>query len=106
WTLQPGDHLHRITGSARAATPAETPTPPAELIVVTRDLAQFAEAIRLPGLSTFYCEFENPKHYREAVRLFRERPPIAGAPGEAPSLWVAPPRVFKPGEEWILEQVR
>ena len=22
------------------------------------------------------------------------------------SIWVAPPRIFKPGEEWILKQVR
>jgi putative protease len=62
------------------------------------------------GARTIYCEFENPKHYREAVARF---PHAAGGNGRPPaerlgepSIWVAPPRIFKPGEEWILKQVR
>ncbi|MCR6654281.1 MAG: U32 family peptidase [Opitutus sp.] len=56
------------------------------------------------GARTLYCEFENPKRYRDAVARFRELQ--AGSPFETSSIWVAPPRIFKPGEEWILQQVR
>ena len=53
------------------------------------------------GARTFYCEFENPKHYRDSVTRFRE---LRGTDPTA-SIWVAAPRVFKPGEEWIIKQV-
>jgi putative protease len=89
-------------------------TDQAELIVVIR-LPEQLESAWEAGGRTIYCEFENPKHYREAVARFREltgRPDARGAEAEAagaasaPTIWVAPPRVFKPGEEWILKQVR
>ena len=128
-----------------------------ELIAVVRKLDQL-EAAWSAGARTIYCEFEDPKRYREAVRRFRElqmaearaqlqivegargmgdlrmapaqahgqdaratadlqMPPSTGrcAPKAADleptianresTIWVAPPRVFKPGEEWILRQV-
>ena len=85
---------------------AAAPRPP-ELIAVVRLLEQ-VEPAWSAGARTLYCEFENPKHYREAVTRFRTlaagAPPSAG--GEAPGIWVAAPRIFKPGEEWILKQVR
>jgi putative protease len=81
------------------------------LIVLVRNLAQLQVALKC-GAETIYCDFENPKRYREAVRLFHTArdcsdsgasvQPAAGRP----SIWVAPPRIFKPGEEWILSQVR
>jgi putative protease len=52
------------------------------------------------GVRTIYCEFEDPKRYREAVSTFRQ----SQAPGA--SIFVAPPRVFKTGEDWILNLVR
>ncbi|MFA5057932.1 MAG: DUF3656 domain-containing protein [Opitutaceae bacterium] len=72
-----------------------------ELIVVIRQLEQL-EAAWAAGARTIYCEFEDPKRYRDAVRRFRE---FQAATGAAASIWVAPPRIFKPGEEWILQQV-
>jgi putative protease len=85
-------------GAATAATAAE-------LIVVIRELPQLAAAWSA-GARTLYCEFENPKHYREAVQQFRQlQPPPAGLAQPAASIWVAAPRVFKPGEEWIIKQV-
>lgn len=72
-----------------------------ELIVLVRNLAQLAAALRC-GVRTLYCDFDDPKQYREAVRTVRESGSCGSAP---PSVWVAPPRVFKPGEEWILKQV-
>ena len=72
-----------------------------ELIAVIRLLEQL-EAAWSSGARTIYCEFENPKHYRAAVARFRE----LQAGDQSASIWVAPPRIFKPGEEWILQQVR
>ena len=83
--------------------PTGCPRPEPELIVVIRLLAQL-EAAWAAGARTVYCEFENPKHYREAVARWRALQGSAGGAGS--SIWVAPPRIFIPGEEWILEQVR
>jgi putative protease len=87
--------------------PTETVSAP-EIIAVIRLLEQL-DAAWSAGARTIYCEFENPKHYRDAVTRFRALQ--ASVPGgdaaSAPSsIWVAPPRIFKPGEEWILKQVR
>jgi putative protease len=80
-----------------------------ELIAVIRQREQLAAAWAA-GARTIYCEFENPKHYREAVAVFRTLQAETDAPGGTPpvnsSIWVAPPRIFKPGEDWILKQVR
>lgn len=70
----------------------------AQLIVLVRDMAQL-EAAMASGTSNIYCEFEDPKKYREAVARFRQAAPKA-------EIFVAPPRIFKTGEEWILKQVR
>jgi putative protease len=80
----------------------------AELIVLVRTLEQLEAAVRC-GVTTVYCEFEDPKKYREAVTLFHTAYGCAaptGANDRSPSIWVAPPRIFKTGEEWILKQVR
>jgi putative protease len=74
-----------------------------QLIVLVRTLDQLDAAL-VCGIPTIYCEFENPKKYREAVERFRAVPPIAGGPDR--SIFVAPPRIFKMGEEWTLNQVR
>ncbi len=80
--------------------------PAPELIAVLR-LPEQLEAAWLAGVRTIYCEFENPKHYRDAVARFRglqiQNP---DSKIENASIWVAPPRITKPGEEWILQQVR
>jgi len=79
---------------------------------VSRNLDQLRAALTCPDVGTFYCEFENPKHYRDAVALFRQwQSDLAANPRSATrhppstSLWVAAPRIFKPGEDWILQQV-
>ncbi|MDF9826337.1 putative protease [Ereboglobus sp. PH5-10] len=80
---------------ARATQPAA-----AEIIPVLRNLSQLEAALTVPDIATVYCEFENPKHYREAVARVRD----LGKPDL--EIWVAPPRITKPGEEWILAQTR
>jgi len=106
-TAQRAQPKRWTTADFRApAFSAAAPRPP-ELIAVIRLLEQ-VEPAWAAGVRTLYCEFENPKDYREAVTRFRTlatgAPPPAG--GEAPGIWVAAPRIFKPGEEWILKQVR
>jgi len=84
------------------------------LIVLVRNFAQLEAALKC-GVEEIYCEFEDPKKYHEAVQMCREpraqgREPDAGKRSSLdprPStIFVAPPRIFKTGEEWILRQVR
>ncbi len=75
----------------------------AHLLVLVRSLAQLDAALSA-GIPTIYCDFEDPKGYREAVRRFRAFSPPPDATDRA--ILLAPPRVFKTGEEWILKQVR
>jgi len=86
----------------------------AQLIALVRNLPQL-EVVLKCGVTTVYCEFEDPKKYREAVQLCRgakdeSRKPEASKPStldpRPSTIFVAPPRIFKPGEEWTLEQVR
>lgn len=57
------------------------------------------------GVATLYCDFENPKLYREAVALVH-----SSDSGESKTrgaeIFVAPPRIFKMGENWIIDQIR
>ncbi len=78
-----------------------TPGAEAKLIVLVRSLEQL-ETVLHSGVELIYCEFEDPKKYREAVaRVVEFR-----AGSTAPQIFVAPPRIFKAGEEWVLKQVR
>ncbi|HWF20224.1 MAG TPA: U32 family peptidase, partial [Verrucomicrobiae bacterium] len=74
----------------------------AELIVLVRNLPQLETALEC-GVQTLYCDFENPKKYREAVATAHC---ASGCAAPQRTIWVAPPRIFKMGEEWILDQVR
>ncbi len=97
--------LSTLTPTASVTPTAPTPTTP-ELIAVIR-LPEQLDAAWAAGARTLYCEFENPKHYRDAVARFRElQSTAASVDARSASIWVAPPRIFKPGEEWILKQVR
>jgi putative protease len=91
-----------------ASTPSVTSSSnaPAQLIVLVRNLSQLDAALKC-GVTTIYCEFEDPKKYREAVTTFHTAYGCAlRDAAAAPAIYVAPPRIFKSGEEWILEQVR
>ncbi|WP_126147993.1 peptidase U32 family protein [Synechococcus elongatus] len=79
----------------RSATQPRSP----ELTVLVRDLPQLEAAIATQAVR-LYCEFEDPRRYREAVQVFRQ------AQRSEQTIWLAPPRIYKPGETWILEQVR
>lgn len=110
WKLLPAaPESHPVTATVRPDTSPTVPSTAAaktpELIVLVRSLAQLDAALRC-GVTTIYCDFEDPRKYREAVTTFHTAHGCSVAPGAArPEIWVAPPRVFKPGEEWILKQV-
>ncbi len=98
WTLNSTSPTENI--STERTTNANA-SASAELIVLVRNLEQL-EAALAAGVETVYCEFENPKKYRDAVAVFRN----SASRTARSSIFVAPPRIFKSGEEWILEQVR
>lgn len=80
-----------------------------QLIVLVRNLAQLEAALRC-GAEALYCEFEDPKKYGEAVDLFHTARGCDSSPStlnhQPSTIWVAPPRIFKTGEDWIINQVR
>jgi putative protease len=97
WTTnQRTDHEIRVSREAVKATGSP------ELIVLVRNMAQL-DAVLQTHPRTVYCEFEDPKRYREAVTRFREWQKTAS---HSAAIFVAPPRIFKMGEDWILAQVR
>jgi len=96
WTLRAPASA---TGSASLPRVASVATP--QLIVLVRNLSQLEAALN-SGTGTVYCEFEDPKKYGEAVSRFR----AFAHPSTRPQIFVAPPRIFKMGEEWTLKQVR
>jgi putative protease len=97
----PSASADSVGGGRRDACPT--------LIVLVRNLRQLEAALKC-GAETVYCEFEDPKKYREAVTLFHTaRGCSVSQPStlnSQPAIFVAPPRIFKMDEEWTLEQVR
>ncbi len=111
WTLAPVT-ASSCVGVSPAQSPADTAVAAPRLIFYVRDFAQL-DAVLAAGVpfADLYCEFENPKHYRDAVERFRAwqavQPQVSGLSPQVslPAIWLAPPRVFKPTEDWILKQV-
>jgi putative protease len=100
WTLNPKVGVQALACS-EVSSPPTTASP--HLIVLVRSLPQLQAALDC-GVQTVYCEFEDPKKYRDAVKLFRETK-SSNEIGKR-EIFVAPPRIFKMGEDWILKQVR
>ena len=96
WTLI-GDAPQNQLDESGMSAPSDNATFP-QLIVLVRSRAQLDAALA-SGVRTIYCELENPKHYRDAVAAVR----VAQTGTE---IFVAPPRVFRMGEDWTLKQVR
>ena len=88
--LLPSDLLPSIDSKPEKAEP--------QLIVLVRNLSQLQAALE-NNIKTIYCEFENPVRYREAVTQVKSSAADA-------QIFVAPPRITKPSEYYILNQVR
>lgn len=69
-----------------------------QAIVLVRNLEQL-KAVLTTDIATIYCELEDSTSYRAAVEMGRQA-------AHAPEIWVAPPRITKPNENYILKQVR
>jgi putative protease len=99
--------LNQPVSSGTGAPPVSINHQPStihKLIVLVRSLPQLQAAMDC-GVQTVYCEFEDPKKYRDAVKLFRETAKPSNET-EKREIFVAPPRIFKMDEDWILKQVR
>jgi U32 family peptidase len=95
WQLQSSASLQDLLPSPDPSLPASP-----SLIVLVRNLKQLQSALHA-GIETLYCEFEDPIAYRKAVQLVRN-----GKTAAEQTIWVAPPRITKAGENYILQQVR
>jgi putative protease len=99
-----GNEAHSSTPFSQSLLTSAATNP--ELIALVRNVPQLEAALKC-GVTTIYCEFEDPKKYIEAVTLFHTARDCQSSILHPPSsIFVAPPRIFKPGEEWTLEQVR
>lgn len=98
WELRSEVSFQDLLPSPSTLSTSSTSSP--LLIVLVRNLKQLQAAIKA-RIQTLYCEFEDPRFYREAVQMVRQGQTIANQ-----TIWVAPPRITKPGENWILQQVR
>ncbi|MBW4667693.1 MAG: U32 family peptidase [Cyanomargarita calcarea GSE-NOS-MK-12-04C] len=107
WQLNENASLNDLLAKHMGSPTPTLPTP--SLIVLVRNLNQLQAALDA-GVETIYCEFEDPRKYQEAVKMvrqLRERNSKLITPNSPlPTIFVAPPRITKPGENWILEQVR
>ncbi|MBD0262162.1 MAG: U32 family peptidase [Tolypothrix sp. Co-bin9] len=106
-------HSHASLQDLLPSTSPHLHTAAPNLIVLVRSLKQLQAALDA-GIKTLYCEFEDPRKYREAVEMVRQgrqgeqgdNGEFASSSSSAPQIWLALPRITKPGENWILEQVR
>ncbi|WP_088243172.1 U32 family peptidase [Calothrix rhizosoleniae] len=105
WQINP----HASLSDLLPVTPSPSPVSP-KLIVLVRNLKQLAAALQI-GVETIYCEFEDPRKYVQAVEMVRQSEEWRSARVEEwgsispPKIFVAPPRITKPNENWILKQV-
>jgi U32 family peptidase len=123
---QPKRWQLRSNVSYQDLLPPSSPLSPLSpsLIVLVRNLKQLQAALQTE-VETLYCEFEDPRAYKQAVKLVQQArqerqklttPPSVGehsrTPSEnpqgttSPQIFLAPPRITKSGENWILQQVR
>ncbi|WP_071188398.1 U32 family peptidase [Trichormus sp. NMC-1] len=93
WQLNHHGKWQDLISSKSTTIPASP-----SLIILVRNIKQLKAALTA-DIKTVYCEFENPRNYQEAVKIVREYE-------EDVSIFVAPPRITKSGETWILKQVR
>jgi U32 family peptidase len=76
-----------------------TDFPPPVLSVLCRTMAQLTAAIEC-GVESLYCDFEDPRRYKEAVVFFRSE--ISSSHSQ---IYLATPRILKPGEMGYLKLI-
>ncbi|MFE4106325.1 U32 family peptidase [Almyronema epifaneia] len=103
WHLQSATTYQTLLPPLSAPEVASSP----QLIVLVRNLPQLQAALST-GVTTLYCEFEDPRKYQQAIEWVNQQRSAAQTDTTALplSLWLAPPRITKPSEVYILEQVK
>ena len=100
WIINENASLKNLLPSINSNNSTSNISDSANLIVLVRNLTQLEAALKT-GITTIYCEFEDPRKYKEAVETVKKYSPSP----HLPLLFVAPPRITKPSENWILQQV-
>ncbi|MEB3358116.1 MAG: DUF3656 domain-containing protein [Synechococcales bacterium] len=103
WQLHPTASLKDLLPTHPPIPASSHPSTLPELIVLTRTLPQLQAALDA-GITTLYCEFEDPRAYRTAIQITNPKSKIQNP--KSPTLYLTPPRITKPAENWILDQVR
>ncbi len=105
---RPEDRRSRITVHDLLPHIHHPPSPiaPPALSVLCRTLPQVQAALDR-NVATIYCDFEDPRRYREAVSLKQskiqnQQSSIVNPP---PSILLATPRILKPGETGYLKLI-
>ncbi|MEO0768125.1 MAG: U32 family peptidase [Cyanobacteria bacterium J06649_4] len=104
WTLNPHASHRDLLPTLEQTTAAQSTVP--QLIPLVRTLPQLHAALAATlnqDKQTIYCEFENPVRYRDATQAVATFNSTNQASAE---LFIAPPRITKPSEHYILDQVR
>jgi U32 family peptidase len=91
WQLNHGNSFTDLTPKSSQNLAKES-----QLNVLVRNLEQLQAAIDT-GITACYCEFEDPRNYQSAVKIARE---------QNIQIFIAPPRISKPNENWILQQLK
>jgi U32 family peptidase len=94
WQLNPNASLHNLL--PKPENLSFDTLKRSSLVPLVRNFEQLKAVVQV-DLPTIYCEFEDPRTYQDAVKL---------AHAHHQQIWVAPPRITKSGENWILQQVR
>jgi U32 family peptidase len=89
---------HRDLLPAAAPKPADLSQSP-QLGVLVRNFGQL-QAACAAQVETIYCDFEDPRRYKEAVAHFRST-----ASGGTSKIYLATPRILKPGETGYLKLI-
>ena len=95
---QSAPRKNRPTGSYLSLLPSSGESQPAEnpsLTLLCRTLAQLEAALSC-DIDTIYCDFEDPRRYKEAVALGSESPS---------QVVLATPRIIKSGETGFLKHI-
>ncbi|NJK72683.1 MAG: U32 family peptidase [Synechococcaceae cyanobacterium SM2_3_60] len=95
WTLNPAATWRDLLPAVPSHPAQRAPLLPLVLPLV-RSLAQL-DAVLATDLPQVYVELADPRANKEAV----QRGQAAGK-----AVWIAPPRISKPNEQWTLKQVR
>ena len=91
-----------ITTSYRDLLPLQNPESRiqnSELSVLCRTIGQLTAAIEC-DVETIYCDFEDPRRYKDAVALFRSE-----TSNPKSQIHLATPRILKPGETGYLKLI-